>query len=64
MNNAYVATFLAKALLAEKKERLNTRVDEIAAEKGMSILERHKFRRAFLLRGHASRRRIQSPSCA
>ena len=44
MNNAYVATFLAKALLAEKKERLNTRVDEIAAEKGMSILERAKFR--------------------
>ncbi len=44
MNNAYVATYLAKALLAEKKERLNTRVDEIAAEKGMSILERAKFR--------------------
>ena len=44
MNNAYVATNLAKALLAEKKERLNTRVDEIATEKGMSILERHKFR--------------------
>ena len=33
MNNAYVATYLAKALLAEKKERLNTRVNEIAAEK-------------------------------
>ena len=44
MNNAYVATYLAKALLAEKKERLNTRVDEIAAKKGMSILERAKFR--------------------
>ena len=44
MNNAYVATYLAKALLAEKKERLNARVDEIAAEKGMSILERAKFR--------------------
>ena len=44
MNNAYVATYLAKALLAEKKERLNTRVNEIAAEKGMSILERAKFR--------------------
>ena len=44
MKNSEIATFLAKALLAEKKERLNTRVDEIAAEKGMSILERHKFR--------------------
>ena len=44
MNNAYVATYLAKALLTEKKERLNTRVNEIAAEKGMSILERAKFR--------------------
>ena len=44
MNNEYVATYLAKALLAEKKERLNTRVNEIAAEKGMSILERAKFR--------------------
>ncbi len=44
MNNAYVATYLAKALLAEKKERLNTRVNEIAAKKGMSILERAKFR--------------------
>ena len=44
MNNAYVATYLAKALLAEKKERLNTRVNEIAVEKGMSILERAKFR--------------------
>ena len=44
MKNSEIATFLARALLAEKKERLNTRVDEIAAEKGMSILERHKFR--------------------
>ena len=44
MNNAYVATYLVKALLAEKKERLNTRVNEIAAKKGMSILERAKFR--------------------
>ena len=44
MNNVYVATYLAKALLAEKKERLNTRVDEIAAEKGMSVVERAKFR--------------------
>ena len=44
MKNSYIATFLAKALLAEKKERVYTRVDESAAEKGMSILERHKFR--------------------
>ena len=44
MDNAYVATYLVKALLAEKKERLNTRVDEIAAEKGMSVVERAKFR--------------------
>jgi hypothetical protein len=44
MKNSEIATFLAKSLLAEKKERLNTRVDEIAAEKGMSILERAKFR--------------------
>ncbi len=44
MKNSEIATFLAKSLLAEKKERLNTRVNEIAVEKGMSILERAKFR--------------------
>ena len=44
MKNSEIATFLAKSLLAEKKERLNTRVNEIAAKKGMSILERAKFR--------------------
>ena len=44
MNGAKIASDIAKALLAEKKMKLNARVDEIAREKGMSIVERAKFR--------------------
>ena len=44
MNSAQIASNIAKALIAEKKMKLNVRVDEIAREKGMSIVERAKFR--------------------
>ena len=44
MNSAQIASNIAKALIAEKKMKLNARVDEIAAEKGMSVVERAKFR--------------------
>jgi len=44
MNSAQIASDIAKALIAEKKMKLNVRVDEIAKEKGMSIVERAKFR--------------------
>ena len=44
MNGAKIASDIAKVLLAEKKMKLNARVDEIAREKNMSILERAKFR--------------------
>ena len=44
MNGAKIASDIAKILLAEKKMKLNARVDEIAREKGMSIVERAKFR--------------------
>ncbi len=44
MNSAQIASNIAKALIAEKKMKLNIRVDEIAREKGMSIVERAKFR--------------------
>ena len=44
MRELKIAEGIAKAHLASKKARLNARVDEIAREKGMSILERAKFR--------------------
>ena len=44
MNGVDIAKDIARALLAEKKMKLNARVDEIAREKNMSILERAKFR--------------------
>jgi len=44
MNSAQIVSDIAKALIAEKKMKLNVRVDEIAKEKGMSIVERAKFR--------------------
>ena len=44
MNGAKIASDIAKVLLAEKKMKLNARVDEIATEKGMSVVERAKFR--------------------
>ena len=44
MRELKIVEGIAKAHLASKKARLNARVDEIAREKGMSILERAKFR--------------------
>ena len=44
MNGAKIASDITKILLAEKKMKLDARVDEIAREKGMSIVERAKFR--------------------
>ena len=44
MKELEIVEGIAKAHLASKKARLNARVDEIAREKGMSILERAKFR--------------------
>ena len=44
MNGAKIASDIAKVLLAEKNMKLNARVDEIAPEKGMSVVERAKFR--------------------
>ena len=44
MNGGKFASDIAKVLLAEKKMKLDARVDEIAREKGMSIVERAKFR--------------------
>mgnify|MGYP001204264693 FL=1 len=44
MRELEIVKGIASALLASKKARLNARVDEIAREKGMSILERAKFR--------------------
>ena len=44
MNGAKIASDIAKILLAEKKMKLDARVDEIEREKGMSIVERAKFR--------------------
>ena len=44
MRELEIVEGIAKAHLASKKARLNARVVEIAREKGMSILERAKFR--------------------
>ena len=44
MNGAEIANTIAKILLAEKKMKLNARVDEIAREKNMPIVARAKFR--------------------
>tara|TARA_Y100001963_G_scaffold118026_1_gene164314 strand:- start:1263 stop:1439 length:177 start_codon:yes stop_codon:yes gene_type:complete len=44
MRELEIVEGIAKAHLASKKARLNARVDEIAREKGMSIVERAKFR--------------------
>ena len=40
MNGAKIASDIAKVLLAEKKMKLNARIDEVAAEKNMSVLEK------------------------
>ena len=44
MRELEIVEGIASALLASKKVRLDARVDEIAREKGMSIVERASFR--------------------
>ena len=44
MNSAEIAKNIARALIAEKRVKLDNRVDEIAKDKGMSIVEKAKFR--------------------
>ena len=44
MNGAKIASDIAKALISEKKMKLNARIDEIAIEKNLSILEKAKLR--------------------
>ena len=44
MNGAEIANNIAKALIAEKKARLNVRLDEVAKEKKLSILEKAQLR--------------------
>ena len=44
MNGAKIASDIAKVLLAEKKMKLNARIDEVAVEKNMSVLEKTKLR--------------------
>ena len=44
MRELEIVEGIASALLASKKARLNAHVDEIAREKGMSIVERASFR--------------------
>ena len=44
MNSLKIANDIAKALISEKKMKLNVRIDEIAIEKNLSILEKAKLR--------------------
>jgi len=44
MRELEIVEGIASALLASKKARLESRIDEIAREKGMSIVERASFR--------------------
>ena len=44
MNSLKIASDIARALLAEKKMKLNARIDEVAAEKNISVLEKAKLR--------------------
>ena len=44
MNSLKIANDIAKALISEKKMKLNARIDEIAIEKNLSILEKAKLR--------------------
>ena len=39
-----IAEKIAKEIIAERKAKLDARVNQIAAEKGMSVVERAKFR--------------------
>ena len=40
MNGAKIASDIAKALISEKKMKLNARIDAIAIEKNLSIVEK------------------------
>ena len=44
MTNSEITTMIARNLTAEKRARLDARVDEIARDKNMAIVERAKFR--------------------
>lgn len=44
MRELEIVEGIAKVHLASKKARLNARVDEVAAEKNMSVLEKAKLR--------------------
>ena len=44
MNSLKIANDIAKALISEKKMKLNARIDEIAIEKNMSVVEKAKLR--------------------
>ena len=44
MNSLKIANDIAKALISEKKMKLNVRIDEIAIEKNLSIVEKAKLR--------------------
>ncbi len=44
MKELEIAEGIAKALLVSKKARLDARIDEIARERDMSVVERARFR--------------------
>ena len=44
MNSLKIANDIAKALISEKKMKLNARIDEIAIEKNLSVFEKAKLR--------------------
>ena len=44
MNSLKIANDIAKALISEKKMKLNALIDEIAIEKNLSIVEKAKLR--------------------
>jgi len=44
MNSLKIANDIAKALISEKKMKLKARIDEIAIEKNLSIVEKAKLR--------------------
>ena len=44
MNSLKIANDIAKALISEKKMKLNVRIDEIAIEKNLSVVEKAKLR--------------------
>ena len=44
MNSLKIANDIAKALISEKKMKLNARIVEIAIEKNLSVVEKAKLR--------------------